>query len=135
MRKLLMFLLALALAGCSAHSQLNITSVTETKPLSDKTYPPHAKEVFITKDALPEGTRYEALATIDVGKASYGKVDYVLEEFAKAARNIGADAVVGIKIWFQPGGWGWATPHGTGTAVKLAEGATVDFKSLDGTWK
>jgi len=128
-------MLILGLAGCSVHSSMLIKNTVVVKNIAGNAYEPHNKRVFITHAHLPETAKYETLAKIDVGKATYGTYDYVYENMADSAREIGADAVVDVETWMQPGGWGWSTPHGRGVAVKITEAESVDLQNLSGYWK
>ncbi|WP_163832643.1 YbjQ family protein [Spartinivicinus ruber] len=69
-----------------------------------------------------------------MGKAWYGSSRKVFQSFADAARDLGANAVVDVRIWYQPSGWSWAAPHGSGKAVKVIEPFSIDFSQVKGYW-
>lgn len=124
-----------ALGACSAHSPFigkNMTDVTAAEKVK---YPAHTKKVFVTTASLPATVKHEVLGTVDIGKAWYGSAEKVKEPMADGGRELGADAVVEMKTWFQPSGWAWAAPHGSGKAVKITDPAGFDFATLEGEWK
>lgn len=132
----LLALAALTLLGaCSAHSPFIAKNMTDVTPAEEGKYPPHTNRVFVTSASLPATVQHEVLGTVDVGKAWYGSSEKVHEPLADGARKLGADAVVEVKSWFQPSGWAWAAPHGSGKAVKITDPANFDFTTLAGEWK
>ena len=119
------------LAGCSAHHPLILKNTTDVATVAAEPLAPHSAPVLITEAALPESVGYQLIAQIDVGKAWYGRRQSVLEALAESAREIGADAVVEVKTWWQPSGYSWWAPHGRGKAVKLEAGAErIDLAHL-----
>lgn len=130
-----MFFITALLSGCSAHNPFIITDTTDTAMISQTKYAAHNNPVLVTEMSLPADARVEVLAQLEVGKIWYGSSNDTLQSLADGAREIGADAVVEVKTWLQPSGWSWAAPHGSGKAVKIIDPASVDFNSLNGTWK
>ena len=123
------------LLGCSAHSPFIIKNTTDTRNVSTIKYPPHTNKVFLTKESLPEESKFEVIAMIEVGKVWYGSSGKVYESIAARARELGADAVIEIKTWHQPSGWSWAAPHGSGKAIRFTDRTSIDFSNLKGEWK
>lgn len=128
-------IITLVLAGCSAHNPFIIKNTDEVQNISEHTYPPHSKPVYVTEYKIPATVQYETLGKIEVGKVWYGSSDNVLQSMADRAREIGADGVVEIRTWFQPSGWSWSAPHGSGTAIKLKNPDDFDWSTLPGFWK
>ena len=67
-----------------------------------------------------------------VRKLSYGGVEWALERLAEEARKAGANAVVEADITFAPSWFGWATPHGKGTAVRILSPSVEEVARLPG---
>lgn len=128
-------IIILGLVGCSAHSPFIIKNTTDINQRSVVKYPPHGNRVFVTKESLPPSVKYEVLGQLEVGKVWYGSSNKVLQSLADGARKLGADAVVDVKTWYQPSGWSWAAPHGSGKAVKIIDPASADFSRFRGEWK
>ena len=127
-------ILMLALAGCSAHSPFIAKGTTDTVPVSQEKYVPHSNPVFVTAASLPPTAKYEVVAQIEVGKAWYGSGTKVLQTLAERGRQLGADAVIEAKTWHQPSGWSWASPHGSGKAIKITEKGSINFSTMEGSW-
>jgi len=123
------------LTGCAAHSPFIVTNTTDVNRIEETKYPPHSRRVYVTGSNMPANAKYEVLGILEVGKVWYGSSDNILESLADGARELGADAVVGVKTWHQPSGWSWAAPHGSGCAVKISDPADVDLAGLGGEWK
>ena len=128
-------IIALGLSSCSAHNPLIIKNTTNINQVGATQYPPHRNRVFVTSASLPITAPYEALGTLEVGKVWYGSSDNVLQSLADGARELGADAVVDVKTWYQPSGWSWAAPHGSGKAVKITKSTSTDLSNLEGDWR
>jgi hypothetical protein len=124
----------LALAGCSAHSPFIAKGTTDTVPVSQEKYAPHSNPVFVTAASLPPTAKYEVVAQIEVGKAWYGSDRRVLQTLAERGRQLGADAVIETKTWHQPSGWSWASPHGSGKAIKVTDKGSINFSTMEGAW-
>ena len=123
------------LIGCSTHSPVNVNKTTEIIKESTKNYPSHNEKVFITKETLPMGINYEVLGKIEVGSHGGGipSMDSVYVSMANQAREFGADAVVEIRTWRQPSLFSWASPQGSGKAIKMVN--KMDFSELNGEWR
>jgi hypothetical protein len=121
-------------SGCAVHSPMRFTSMTHVSNLTENKHTPSRGRIFITKAALPASAKFERVAQIDVGRVTYGIAEVVLIDMADKARELGADAVVEVDIWFQVGSWAWAVPHGKGQAVKMLDKASVDFSTMVGSW-
>ena len=128
-------LIVILLSSCSAHNPFIVKNTTDTVTISQTRYTPHNNPVYVTTNALPASAKYEVLAKLDVGKVWYGSSKNVLQSLADGARKMGADAVIEVSTWYQPAGWSWAAPHGSGKAIKVIDPASVNFDSLQGEWK
>jgi uncharacterized protein YbjQ (UPF0145 family) len=53
---------------------------------------------------------------------------------ADMARQMGADGVIEVEVWFKPTGWSWASPQGKGRAIAVRPGAAVDFSQIPGEY-
>jgi len=128
-------MIVMVLAGCSAHNPFIIKNTTDINQFGATQYPPHSDRVFVTSATLPATAKYEVLGSLEVGKVWYGSSKNVLTSLAEGARKLGADAVVEVKTWYQPSGWSWAAPHGSGKAVRITEPSSVVLSNLGGVWK
>jgi len=137
MKQVIVFTFALLLAGCSApaHSPFIAKDTTDTHKLTATKFPSHTNKVFLTEVSLPKDIKFEEIALIEVGKATYGDYAAVYESMAAKAKELGADAVIEIKTWRQVSGWAWAAPHGSGKAVKFADKNSVDLSAIKGQWQ
>jgi len=121
--------------GCSAHSILIAKHTYQSMYVSHKTYAPHANKVLISEFTLPTTAKHEIISYLDVGKAWYGTLpQQVYVSMAYMAREIGADAVVSVKTWYQPAAFAWITPHGSGVAIKIIDPSSIDLKEIPGYW-
>lgn len=99
---------------------------------------PHPRKVFITTaplDALPEHS-YVFLKDLEVESEWYGTGNGILEELAREARRVGADAVFGADHSWSPGWWAWARPVAGGKAIALrnpcaTRGISGDIRPTD----
>ena len=57
--------------------------------------------------SLPEGT-YEVVGHVEGVDMWYGDKRDSYEILADKARKLGADAVINVETWLQPGGLAWA---------------------------
>lgn len=128
-------LLAILMSGCAAHSPFILVNTTDISSLSDKKLPVNEGKVFLTEESLPKEYGFESLAQIEVGKVWYGSDEKVYATFAEEARKIGADAVIEIGTWHHPAGWSWASPQGSGKAIKFNNPASVDLSKIKGEWQ
>jgi hypothetical protein len=126
--------LLIIMDGCGVHGIANMENTNEMKYISSNKYPAHTQKIFITKETLPAAVKYEVLATIDVGKITYGSVTDIEKTMAQETRSIGGDAIIELKVWFKPAAWAWAAPQGSGKIVKILDHAGVDFSSMHGYW-
>jgi hypothetical protein len=112
----------IALVGCAGASN----KITGTA------YPLHTKKVLMSKDTLPSSDNYDVIGTVKMLKGSYSQ-EGLEEKLADEARQIGADAVIGIRTWRAPEGFAWAAPHAEGEAIKFRPG--FDISKLKGQWR
>lgn len=120
--------------GCSTHSVMRMSDKTTFTPNVSQRYPAHTNRVFISQYTMPPTLKAQVLGQIDAGTVMYNAPHIVYCRMAEKARDIGADAIFDAKTWFQPCGWSWAAPHGTGKAIKLLEGDPADFSLVKGEW-
>lgn len=126
---------ALMLTGCATHSIFLASNKTSfDRDITIFRYPAHTNKVFVSQGPLPAAIKARVLGYIDVGTVMYNAPHIVYCRMAQKARDIGADAVVEVKIWYQISGWAWAAPHGRGIAIRLAEGQIPDYSSMKGEW-
>jgi hypothetical protein len=74
------------------------------------------------------------LESLNVDMGWYGSLDDAKRILADRARKLGADAVINARTWHAPSGGSWASPHGSGQAVKLRKPESVDLEALPGGW-
>ncbi|MEI7729546.1 MAG: hypothetical protein WCO56_08230 [Verrucomicrobiota bacterium] len=120
--------------GCSTHSPMRILNKVYVKYQSPTTYAAHTNKVFVTEASLENSIQRDRLGQIDVGMVVSSPKDAVLKRMANKARELGADAVIDVHIWYQPAGWSWKTPHGEGKAVRLTDRSAIDFSKMKGEW-
>lgn len=119
MKKTALVLLALALSGCAAKS--NIRPVAGAIPLAR-----HAEPVCLLKSPLPSAYAYKVIGKVNSSKKTYGSVNELLPLIAADARAVGADAIINLVTGQKMGAFAWARPVATGTAVKLADPAAFN---------
>jgi hypothetical protein len=129
------YLMVTLVSGCSAHNPFIIKNTNDTVVVSQTKHAPHHNPVYVMESSLPSNAKYEVLGQLEVGKVWYGSSTSVLQSLADGARENGADSIIEVKTWFQPSGWSWAAPHGSGKAIKIIEPASVDFGNLNGVWR
>ena len=131
---LLVFVFSFFSIGCSAHSPMIIKN-TYNMETSFK-YSAHKNKVYLTNEKLStKDYKYEVISPVDAGKVWYGKSGDIYESMAVMARELGADAVIEIKVWFQPSGFSWSAPHGSGKAIKFIDKVPTDFSGIQGEWR
>jgi len=128
-------LIVILMTGCSAHNPFIIKNTTNVHSLSVNKFTAQQGKIFLTKEALSKDLGYEEIAQIEVGKIWYGGAEWVYATFAERAKKMGADAVVEIRTWHQPAGFAWATPHGSGKAIKFNNPSSVDLSKIKGEWQ
>lgn len=104
-RTLLWAGLALVLVGCRG---------THIKPLVSQTYPAHDQKVCVLPHGLPPSVAHIEVASVKVELNSYGGDRRAKAGLAKAARSLGAHAVVKASFGNLMG-----APEGDGVAVVL----------------
>lgn len=134
-RVLIVLALVVDLSGCTAHSPLILTNTTDIDSQPQTRAPAHSNKVFFPDAPLPESVKFEVLGEINAGRIWYGRAESVLEQMADKAREIGADALIEVGVWFQPSGFAWAAPHGTGKAIRILNKEAVDLTKLGGKWR
>lgn len=107
MKQGLWFALVVLVAGCRG---------THIKPLVDQTYPSHDRKVCVLTQDLPPGLAHVEIASIQVELNSYGGDRRAKAGLAKAARSLGAQAVVKASFGNMMG-----APEGDGIAVVLTD--------------
>ena len=132
--RVLGLIVLLVSTGCSTHSIMLMKDKTTFTQCGAPQYPAHTNRVFITKASMPAGAKAQVLGRVDAGTVMYNAPHIVYCRMAQKARDIGADAIVDARTWFQPCGWSWSAPHGKGTAIKLKNGDQAAFSSLNGEW-
>jgi hypothetical protein len=122
------------LSACSAHNPLIVTNQTQSSLVDQTHYAPSQDKVFVTEQTLPAGVEFNLIGTIDVGKVWYGSSQDVLTSMADRARELGANAIIQTKTWYQPSGFSWAAPHGSGQAVRVQDVSTLASRGVSGDW-
>ncbi len=131
MKKLITGLILVFSFGCSPHSPFILKDTCESTKIS-KVYPIHTNKVLITEESLPNDV-FEIIADVDVGdvwRSSYRNIRITM---ADMARELGADAVIGVELWYKPGITYWVTSQGSGIAVKIIDDS-FDIKEIKGFW-
>ncbi len=98
-----------------------------------KAYPAHTRTLRLVLGDLPPGTDYEVLGKVKAIDGWYGDSVAVERKIADDGRQIDADAIIQVKIWFAPRAFSWAAPHAEGVAVKLQKPDAVDLEKLPGS--
>lgn len=130
----IVFVLSFFIMGCSAHNPFIVKNTYNTA--TESSYSSHTNKVYLTKETLStKDYKYEVVSRIDVGKVWYGNSKDVYESMAAMARKLGADAVIEVNAWYQPSGFSWAAPHGSGTAIKFTGKIPTDFPGIEGKWR
>jgi len=134
-KKLVLFLIVDSIVvfsfGCSAHSPFILHDTCESTNIT-KVYPFHTNEVLITEESLPIDV-FEIIAAVDVGDVWRSSYRNVRTTMADTARQLGADAVIDVKLWYKPGITYWVTSQGSGVAVKIID-ESFDIKEINGFW-
>jgi hypothetical protein len=122
-------------SGCGGgvHSMWNTRRQAEAKPLNATTHPPYSGPVFITEIGLLAHESAERIAVLEAGTVDDQPTETVLVMLAEKAREVGANAVVDLKIWRQGSGFSWKAPQGSGLAVRIAD--TNAVSGLNGYWR
>ena len=135
MIKLVLFLIVCLILvfsfGCGPHSPFILKDTYESTNIR-KVYPLHTNKVLITEESLPSNV-FEKIAAVDVGdvwRSSYRNVRITM---ADMARELGADAVIHVELWYKPGIAYWVTSQGSGVAVKIID-ESFDLKEINGFW-
>lgn len=117
-------LLLLSLAGCGGQ--------TLQAPAAKAPPGATAQRILLVRSGLPASVRYEVLGPLSVRKLSYGEAEWALQRLAEEARAAGANAVMNVEVSFAPSYFGWATPHGKGTAVRIVSPAVEVVGKMSG---
>ena len=120
--RVLCIVVIIALTGC----------VGASNKITGTAYSPHTKKVLMSTDTLPSNDEYEVIGVVKVVKGSYSQ-EGMEKRLADEARQIGADAVIGIRTWRAPAGFAWAAPHAEGEAIKFKP--EFDVSKLNGQWR
>jgi hypothetical protein len=110
-----------------------LQSTTDSTP-PESQHAPTTEQIFITAQSLPPSVEYERISQIDYGKAWYGDSTDAYAAMAKRARELGANAVIEARTWYQPSGFSWAAPHGTGLAVRIKDINQLKAANIAGNW-
>lgn len=124
----------IAIAGCSASSPFILKDTTTTSVVIPSANAPYAGRIFVTTHALPASVQYQALGTITVGTVWYGSADKAMSQLVAKARQLGANAVIDEKTWWQPSGFSWAAPHATGRAIRVKNMSGLKSLGITGNW-
>jgi hypothetical protein len=132
MRKLLGVCLVALVAACGGVSTMPPPGSAPGAVV--KTYPAHGNPVRVVRGDLPPGASYEVLGMVKAIEDSYGSAEQVEKKIAERAREIGADAIIQVKVWHSPRPFAWAAPHAEGLAVKILKPESVNLDQVPGTW-
>ena len=89
-----------------------------------------AQRILVVRRALPSAVQYVVVGPLSVRKLSYGGAEWALQRLAEEARKAGANAVIDVEISFAPSFFGWATPHGKGTAVRIVSPSVEEVAQM-----
>lgn len=120
--------------GCAVHSPLNVQSKAVVAESEGAGAQPHSNPVLVLSSTLPHGVKFRSLGVVEAAHPNYSSTDPLLLLMANKARELGADAVVEVKTWYQPSGFSWSAPHGKGRLVVIEDKSAVDLTLLGGTW-
>lgn len=93
------------------------------------------KPILMIKGNLPPEVKVEVLGEVRAHQAFYGDTGRVYASMAAKARQIGADAVVQVKVRYRVAAFAWGAPSIAGVGVKIVDSGGVDIKKLDGEWR
>ena len=137
MKKLIWLLPAAAvLAGCAGAR----STVYEGERVGRATQLPREevqldKPILMIKGSLPPEVKVEVLGEVRAHQAFYGDTGRVYASMAAKARQIGADAVVQVKVKYRVAAFAWGAPSVAGVGVKIIDAGGVDIKKLEGEWR
>src|SRR5690349_12137895 len=106
-----LLLLAIAQAGCSTHNLWNVTARTSAEQLAEGRHPAHTNRVFLTESELPKSVVCMPIAKIDAGTVTTENTERVLILMADKAREVGADAVIKVRVWRKLSGFSRSAPQ------------------------
>ena len=138
MKRLVLALAAVAvLAGCAGSKTTTYAGekIKLLRPLPREQWTPESQLILMTKSDLPHEVKFEVLGELRAHQAVYGDTTRVYASLAAKARQVGADAVVKVKVKYRAAAFAVAAPSVSGVAVKIVDSGGVDIKKLDGEWK
>lgn len=123
--KLVLVLLAVAVAGCGARASTRIYQAE----------PAHNNRICMIPGPAPAGVQHKVMGTITTYMHHYGDTESVLLEMAEEARRMGANAVVGVSSGQRFGWFAWRVvrPLAEGTAVRLQNPEELNCQGAGGT--
>ena len=137
LKVLALFFALILLEACGPHAVMQaVPRYDISTPHGASQRQSHDRRVLVTTEKL-DAASYELLADLDVTKVFYGSRASVVDALADMAREVGADAVIETRVWWQPAGWGWASPQASGRAVALtAVGKEARaLEGVQGEWR
>lgn len=94
---------------------------------------PYNGKVLIVEGSVPGTVEYEIIEDdMEVVKRWYGALDESYLLLAKAARSLGANAVINARVWIAPSIGAWASPHGAGQAVFIKDPKKIELLERQG---
>ncbi|MBS7777704.1 hypothetical protein [Acidovorax sp. CCYZU-2555] len=93
------------------------------------------KPILMTKGSLPPEVKVEVVGEIRAQQSFYGDTSRVYESMAAKARQVGADAVVEVKVKYRVAAFAWGAPSISGVGIKIIDDGGVDIKKLEGEWR
>ncbi|MBQ0133476.1 MAG: hypothetical protein KBT18_15230 [Comamonas sp.] len=93
------------------------------------------KLILMVAGNLPPEVKIEILGEVRSHAQRYSTMDRMYNELAIRARNVGADAVIGVNKKMRVTFTAWAAPSISGVAVKIIDDGGIDIKKLDGQWR
>jgi hypothetical protein len=114
--------------GCGGLGRRSSAELVAAHPL-----PAHTGPVFLTESGWPANHPAACVAKLHAGTASEEPTETVLVLLAQKAREVGANAVVELKIWRQGSGLSWKAPQGSGLALRIAD--TNAVSAFNGYWR
>jgi len=141
-RRVVHFMLWLMMIGCvflvtgcagGVHSFWSTRAQTEARLLTATNYPAYSGKVFLTEGGLAANQPVQAVAQLDAGTAEVLPTEAVLEMLVDKACEVGANAVIHVRIWRQVSVYTRNAPHGCGLAIRLFD--TNALSGLNGYWR
>ncbi len=137
MKKLLWLLpVAAVLAGCAgARSTVYEGERVGRARMLPKEEVQLDKPILMIKGNLPPEMKVEVIGEVRANQAFYGDTSRVYASMAAKARQVGADAVVQVKVKYRVSALAWSAPTVSGVGVKIIDAGGIDIKKIDGEWR